>query len=215
MSSGKIGLAMLPPDAPGSLDIWGHVNAYLGDGPLLVSAVIAPPGLLVGRGTHCDLRLDHTTVSWDHLELSCRGQSVLAEDLGSSNGTRINGQPMQRGYRLRSGDVLQLGGVRLTIALSAPRTETTVKVNAGDFNLSQDDRELAAALVARYRASTSLVGRPATRSELADELNISERTVQRRLDALVHRLKIGPHSGRERSLLLAQRILELGLDVQR
>ena len=41
---------MLPPDAAGSLDIWGHVNAYLGDGPLLVSAVIAPPGLLVGRG---------------------------------------------------------------------------------------------------------------------------------------------------------------------
>jgi hypothetical protein len=206
---------MLPPDAAGSLDIWGHVNAYLGDGPLLVSAVIAPPGLLVGRGPHCDLRLDDSTVSWDHLELSCRGRSVLAEDLGSSNGTMVNARPLERGYRLRTGDVMQVGNVRLTVALRAPRTQATVKVDPGDFGLGQDERELAAALVSRYRASTSLVGRPATRSELSEALNISERTVQRRLDALVHRLRIGPHAGRERSLLLAQRILELGLDVQR
>lgn len=206
---------MLPPDAAGSLDIWGHINAYLGDGPLLVSAVIAPPGLLVGRGPHCDLRLDDGTVSWDHVEISCRGQSVLAEDLGSSNGTLRNGQTMPRGCRLSSGDVLQVGSVRLTVALRAPRSHETVKVKPDDFKLGQQERELAAVLVARYRASTSLVGRPATRAELAEELNISERTVQRRLDSLVHRLRIGPHAGRERSLLLAQRILELGLDIQR
>lgn len=213
--SGKIALAMLPPDAPGSLDIWGHVNAYIGDGPLLVSAVIAPPGLLVGRGPHCDLRLDETTVSWDHLEIACRGRSVIAEDLGSSNGTMVNARPMERGCRLRSGDVLQVGSVRLTVALRGERGQETVKVDPGQFRLNQGEQELAAALVARYRASTSLVGRPATRAELAEGLNISERTVQRRLDSLVYRLRIGPHAGRDRSLLLAQRILEMGLDVQR
>lgn len=201
--------------AADNLDVWGHVNAYLGDGPLLVSAVIAPPGLLVGRGPHCDLRLDDSTVSWDHLEISCRGRSVIAEDLGSSNGTMINGRPMERGCRVRSGDVLQLGSVRLTVALRSPRVQETVRVNVAEVSLGQDERELAAALVARYRASTSLIGRPATRAELAEALNLSERTVQRRLDALVHKLRLGPHSGRERSLLLAQRILEHGLDIQR
>lgn len=206
---------MLSPDSTGSLDIWGHVNAYLGDGPLLVSALITPPGLLVGRGPHCDLRLDDSTVSWDHVEISCRGRSVIAEDLGSSNGTMINGRPMDRGVRVRSGDVLQLGSVRLTVALRAERVQETVRVKLDEVLLTQEERELAAALVARYRASTSLIGRPATRAELAEALNISERTVQRRLDALVHRLRIGPHSGRERSLLLAQHILEHGLDIQR
>lgn len=207
---------MPPPEAAGRLDIWGHLNAYFADGPLMVSAVIAPPGLLLGRGPHCDLRLEDSTVSWDHLEISCRGRSVIAQDLGSSNGTTVNGQPMERGCRLRSGDVLLLGSVRVTVALRSERVqETTVKVKLGDVLLGQDERELAAALVARYRASTSLIGRPATRAELAEELNVSERTVQRRLDALVHRLKIPPHSGRERALLLAQRILEQGLDIQR
>lgn len=199
----------------GSPDIWGHVNAHLADGPLLGSAMITPPGLLVGRGPHCDLRLDDGTVSWDHLEISCRGRSVIAEDLGSSNGTMINSRPLERGCRLRSGDVLQLGSVRLLVTLRAERTQETTRMSADELLLSQDERELAAALVARYRASTSLIGRPATRGELADALNISERTVQRRLDALVHRLRIGPHAGRERSLLLAQAILESGLDIQR
>lgn len=201
--------------AADTLDIWGHVNAYLGDGPLLVSAAIAPPGLLVGRGPHCDLRLDDSTVSWDHLEISCRGRSVIAEDLGSSNGTVINGRPMERGYRVRSGDVLQLGSVRLTVVLRAERVQETVRVKVGEVLLGQDERELASALVARYRASTSLIGRPATRAELAEALNLSERTVQRRLDGLAHKLRLGPHSGRERSLLLAQQILEHGLDIQR
>lgn len=207
---------MPPPEAAGRPDIWGHLNAYFVDGPLMVSAVIAPPDLLIGRGPHCNLRLDDSTVSWDHLEIMCRGRSVIAQDLGSSNGTTVNGQPMERGCRLRSGDVLLLGSVRVTVALrSEPAQETTVKVKLGEVLLGQDERELAAALVAHYRASTSLIGRPATRAELAEKLNISERTVQRRLDALVHRLKIPPHAGRDRALLLAQRILEQGLDIQR
>ncbi len=206
---------MVAANSAGNREIWGHVNAYLGDGPLLGSAVIAPPGLLAGRGPHCDLRLDDSTVSWDHVEISCRGRSVIAEDLGSSNGTLINGRPMERGCRLRSGDVLQLGSVRLTVSLRAEQGQATVKVKLGEILLGREERELAAALVSRYRASSSMIGRPATRAELAEELNISERTVQRRLDALVHKLKIGPHAGRERSLLLAQRIMEHGLDIQR
>jgi hypothetical protein len=39
--------------------------------------------------------------------------------------------------------------------------------------------------------------------------------VQRRLDDLVHLLGILEHAGHERALLLAQAIIELGLDVQR
>lgn len=206
---------MRPPEAAGSLDIWGHVNAYLGSGPLLLSAVIAPPGLLVGRGPHCDLRLDDSTVSWDHLELSCRGHSVFAEDLGSSNGTLLNARPLARDSRLRSGDVLHLGGMRLTVALRADRSLETIEQHIARVQLADDERELAAALVARYRASTSLVGRPATPTELAGELRVSEEAVRRRLDALTRRLQIGPHADRDRPVLLAHAILELGLDIRR
>ena len=205
---------MRPPEAAGSLDIWGHVNAYRGGGPLLLSAVIAPPGLLIGRGPHCDLRLDDSTVSWDHLEISCRGRAVFAEDLGSSNGTLLNARPLVRDRRLRSGDVLHLGGMRLTVALRADRSLETTEHHVARAQLVDDERDLAAALVARYRASTSLVGRPATPAELADELRVSEQTVLLRLDALAHRLQIGPHLERDRSMLLAHTILELGLDIR-
>lgn len=202
-------------DATGSQEIWGHLNAYRADGSHMMSAVIGPPGLLVGRGSHCDLQLDESTVSSDHIAISCRGRSVIAEDLDSRNGTLLNAVPMARACRLRSGDVLQLGSVRITVALRAEGAQPTIRADHREVRLTEAERELASALVARYRASASLVGRPATRAELAVELAVSERTVTRRLDGLVHRLKIGPHADRDRALLLSQRILEQGLDVQR
>ena len=210
----RIPPAMLPREAGGALEIWGHLAAYLED-ELVASAVLAPPGLLIGRGPHCDVRLEEPTVSWDHVELGCRGRTVIAEDLGSSNGTWLNGQPIDRPRRLRSGDVLQLGRVRLSVNVRGAEGSRTTQTKADEICLTEEERELAAALVVSYRSSTSLVGRPATRAELAEALNTSQRTAQRRLDALVARLRIPPHTGRERSLLLAQRILELGLDAQR
>ncbi len=68
---------------------------------------------LVGRtGEHArgdGLWLNDPRASQVHLELSRKGDVVSARDAGSSNGTLINGQPLEGEVRLRDGDLLELG----------------------------------------------------------------------------------------------------------
>lgn len=51
---------------------------------------------LVGRSDECDLKLDHKSVSKLHCVLFCDGAQVIVRDLGSTNGTRVNGQRVRR-----------------------------------------------------------------------------------------------------------------------
>ena len=75
-----------------------------------------------------------------------------------------------------------------------------------------EERATAAALVAPYRTEGAFAGRPATRAEIAAELHVSERTAQRRLEALAAKLDVPGDAGRERPRLVAARVIELGLD---
>ena len=78
--------------------------------------------------------------------------------------------------------------------------------------LNEEERATAAALVAPYRSEGAFAGRPATRAEIAAELHVSERTAQRRLDALATKLDIPGDTGRDRPRQIAARVIELGLD---
>jgi len=51
---------------------------------------------LVGRNDDCDVRLDHKSVSKLHCILVKTDGLVLVRDLGSTNGTRVNGQQIRR-----------------------------------------------------------------------------------------------------------------------
>ncbi len=51
---------------------------------------------LVGRNEDCDVRLDHKSVSKLHCILVKTDGLVLVRDLGSTNGTRVNGQRVRR-----------------------------------------------------------------------------------------------------------------------
>jgi FHA domain-containing protein len=62
----------------------------------------------IGRSSSCDLVLRDDSVSRRHAEIALRGGVCVVRDLGSSNGTWVNGRAVQRA-RLRAGDELQLG----------------------------------------------------------------------------------------------------------
>jgi len=47
---------------------------------------------VLGSGSKCALRIEHPTVSRQHARLTAQGDRIVIEDLGSSNGTRIDGQ---------------------------------------------------------------------------------------------------------------------------
>lgn len=168
----------------------------------------------VGRDSGADLRLDDGAVSGHHLLIEERGGVLMATDLDSRNGTALNGEPLDRPRRLRDGDVLTVGGQRLELSISAPSAGAgmTVPAAAPAVALSEEERATATALVAPYRSEGAFAGRPATRAELADALHVSERTAQRRLDALAAKLDVPGDAGRERPRLIAARVIELGLD---
>jgi pSer/pThr/pTyr-binding forkhead associated (FHA) protein len=66
--------------------------------------------LTLGRAREADVRLSHTSVSKRHaLVRRLVDGGFEIEDLGSSNGTRVGGQPVRGRRRLRTGDRIQLG----------------------------------------------------------------------------------------------------------
>jgi diguanylate cyclase (GGDEF)-like protein len=75
----------------------GHRYA-LGDRPLLV-----------GRGDDCDLRIPDHSVSRRHAKIEPNPQGFAVADLGSTNGTFVNDQPLDGPQVLQDGDYLRVG----------------------------------------------------------------------------------------------------------
>jgi hypothetical protein len=64
--------------------------------------------VVIGRGSTADLRLDDTGVSRRHAEVRREGDDVILLDLGSTNGSAVNGRHIER-VRLTPGDRIELG----------------------------------------------------------------------------------------------------------
>ena len=70
---------------------------------------------VLGRSSDCDVDLDHDdAVSRRHAEIAVRAGKCLVRDLGSCNGTLLNGAFVERA-RLRRGDVLLLGETEIRV----------------------------------------------------------------------------------------------------
>ncbi|RBY93627.1 DUF2662 domain-containing protein [Blastococcus sp. TF02-8] len=63
---------------------------------------------VIGRGTEADIRLPDTGVSRKHVDVVLEGGVATAEDLGSTNGTLVNGRRITR-QPLSDGDVIRIG----------------------------------------------------------------------------------------------------------
>jgi hypothetical protein len=64
---------------------------------------------IVGRDTSCGLRFHDPSVSRRHVKLVREGDAVFVEDLGSSNGTEVNGRTIHGRVALHDGDRIGLG----------------------------------------------------------------------------------------------------------
>lgn len=69
-----------------------------------------PGPFVIGREATCDLFLDDPTVSKHHADLRRTDDGWLLTDVGSRNGTRVNGWRIQDAV-LRDGDVVRMGNV--------------------------------------------------------------------------------------------------------
>src|SRR3954451_6150315 len=71
---------------------------------------------LVGRKEDCDLRLDHKSVSKMHCIIVRTDGLLLLRDLGSTNGTRVNGQRVRRAALLPN-DQVSIANYKFRVSL--------------------------------------------------------------------------------------------------
>jgi pSer/pThr/pTyr-binding forkhead associated (FHA) protein len=95
------------------------------------------PALIAGRQPGLDLTLDDSQASRQHARFEVRNGQVFVTDLGSANGTRVNGQPVSGAQLLGEGDLIQIGMTQLRAAGIAPAgvvSDATVVAGAGGIS---------------------------------------------------------------------------------
>jgi FHA domain/DUF1707 SHOCT-like domain len=115
-------LARLHDDLPPRRTWRGRVTAWRTGAAAAVRAAWPAPGLpalalprgprtvfTIGRSPGCDLPLGDPTVSWVHAELRQVADAWVLVDLGSKNGTRVNGWSADSGFIVRPGDCVRFG----------------------------------------------------------------------------------------------------------
>lgn len=85
------------------------------EGPLKGQSVeLAQPATRIGRREDNDWVLSDSSVSSAHCEIEIRDGNFILRDLGSTNGSRVNNEPVSEHVLYRN-DILQLGDVKLMI----------------------------------------------------------------------------------------------------
>jgi hypothetical protein len=69
----------------------------------------------IGRASENALVLNDTFVSSEHARLLWNGKGWVLEDLGSTNGTQVNGRKVKRAAPVKPGDVIELGRIKLKL----------------------------------------------------------------------------------------------------
>ena len=116
-----------PPRIPPPLHAWQGPPAPLANPapPLAAPAPLAfPPGsgvrFTIGRTRDCDLCLTDLSVSRMHALLVRREDGWVLSDLGSHNGTRLNGWLVREAVRVRAGDRVEFGSMAFIIQDDQP-----------------------------------------------------------------------------------------------
>ena len=71
-------------------------------------------GAVLGRGDEVDIQLEDSFASTAHARLVAQGDVVVLEDLGSTNGTYLNGEPLRGPQPLHVGDRIRIGDSEFT-----------------------------------------------------------------------------------------------------
>ena len=73
---------------------------------------------VVGRHLECDIVISDSNVSRRHAEFVCAGRDVIVRDLGSTNGTKVNGVLVKGDQLLQHGDVIGFGTAQIRFEAS-------------------------------------------------------------------------------------------------
>ena len=97
------------------------------DGQVLKEHTLGKERTLIGRKPHNDIQIDNLAVSGEHAAIITILNDSFVEDLGSTNGTMVNGKPIKKHF-LQNNDVVEIGKHKLKYFNDAPTAAT-----AADF----------------------------------------------------------------------------------
>jgi predicted component of type VI protein secretion system len=86
------------------------------------------PSFKIGRGDGCHLRPNSDQVSREHAEILIGEESASIRDLGSRNGTLLNGRSLTGTATLKSGDLVQIGPLTFAVAIHGATAAATKPV---------------------------------------------------------------------------------------
>ena len=100
------------------------------DGLVLKEISLSKERTAIGRKAHNDIQIDNLAVSGEHGVIVTILNDSFLEDLGSTNGTLVNGQPIKKHF-LQPNDVIELGKYKLKYINEAPKVAA-----AADFEMT-------------------------------------------------------------------------------
>ncbi len=139
---------------------------------------LAKTSVSLGRGAINDIVLDDVRVSRSHARLDFATEEVTIVDLGSSNGTRVNGIRIER-TTLVPGDTIGLGGQQLKYSVEGPSEDVDLTVIDTQVQLDQTIAEEVLPVVINDTANPSLVVFTSDRTWSIDLADLDQATIGR------------------------------------
>jgi len=96
------------------------------DGQVIKEFTLTKERSTIGRKPHNDIQIDNLAVSGEHAIIMTILNDSFLEDLGSTNGTLVNGQPVKKHF-LQNNDVVEIGKYKLKYVNEAPTTMSQVE----------------------------------------------------------------------------------------
>ena len=82
------------------------------DGVVIRDVKLDKPRITIGRKPQNEVQIDNLAISGEHAVITVEGADVFVEDLGSTNGTIVNGQPVKK-QMLHDNDLVEIGKYKL------------------------------------------------------------------------------------------------------
>jgi hypothetical protein len=98
-----------PPSSPRSRSLGAHLVVVAAKGYEPGTSWKIDGGVTMGRSDVAEIRVDDGFASSSHARLFPRGDSMWVEDMGSTNGTYLNGRQISSAEPLKRGDVIRIG----------------------------------------------------------------------------------------------------------
>jgi len=193
----------------------GREGEIMSDKPVLIMRegelsgqqwTISVDEFVIGRGGECDLVLPERQVSREHIKILRENGRFILQDLGSKNGTHLNGMRVTGRVPLQDGDEIQIAlcvklvfigtGATLPLTFDPPKPERMLTINEAERSIYIKGKRLEPPLsLAQFRLLQLLFdadGAVCSRDEIVDVvwpgtegIGVSEQAI----DALVRRLR--------------------------